>query len=419
MKSIKLIGISLGLLALAACSSDFQDEGLLNTETRGYTGTAPVIDVAITNANGSTSFTTSGYYRYKGSGIKSNGFVYSVYDSMPYIKKSLCFTKLVSAKTDTISYNFTSLLIGKTYFVRAYSVSTSGDTVYSDVVNYVAKPSSPTVETLPIFNRVRVAAIVCGRFTKGGDGLLKYGCCLSRSPLPTVKDGIMVLATDTATDATYHGYFGVFFDNLEPNTMYHVRAFAINSTDTVYGQDRIFKTSLGGDFSWGWNNKSSAESAGAADRITQAVDSAMFYYRNYTNLNKYLYINYSPGTPTADCNINGWMNVGAVERYQWVGTIQHEMCHALGVGTASNWSSFGSPWDKPYAVLTLRVMMHDMTEHITHDGLHFWPGGINQREEVTNGTTNLIGTYTCSNAAMLKANALIINAMRWDGLLSY
>src|SRR5574344_3032268 len=161
MKSIKLIGISLGLLALAACSSDFQDEGLLNTETRGYTGTAPVIDVAITNANGSTSFTTSGYYRYKGSGIKSNGFVYSVYDSMPYIKKSLCFTKLVSAKTDTISYNFTSLLIGKTYFVRAYSVSTSGDTVYSDVVNYVAKPSSPTVETLPIRSEERRVGKEC------------------------------------------------------------------------------------------------------------------------------------------------------------------------------------------------------------------------------------------------------------------
>ena len=51
--------------------------------------------------------------------------------------------------------------------------------------------------------------------------------------------------------------------------------------------------------------------------------------------------------------------------------------------------------------------------------MHFWPGGINQQEEVTNGTGNNKGTYTLKGALMLKANALIINAMREDGLNAY
>ncbi|HWV70530.1 MAG TPA: hypothetical protein VN040_02395 [Pseudosphingobacterium sp.] len=56
-----------------------------------------------------------------------------------------------------------------------------------------------------------------------------------------------------------------------------------------------------------------------------------------------------------------------------------------------------------------------MTQILKGDGLHFWNGGINQREEVTNGTTHSYGEIV-ANADMLKLNAMVLNAMRIDGL---
>ncbi len=350
--------------------------------------------------------------------ISRRGFLYSTVNAEPTIGATGVTNRLSTAKTDTYSYTLKTLKIDNTYYVRSYIICDSKDTIYSPVASFSTAAKSPVVQTLPVFNRVKRAAIVCGQFIESGDLLLSYGICISEQPNPTIKD-THVEAPDTATDGNYRGKFGVFFDNLKENTLYHVRAYAINEKDTVYGDNRIFKTSQGGSFNWQFNNIEGAKADGAYERILTHVDSAMYYYRNYTNLNKYLWVNYSPGTPTADCNIEGWMRVGENARYQWVGTIQHEMCHALGVGTASNWNSFGSPWDKEQATLTLRVMMKDMSVNLYHDGMHFWPGGINQQEEVTQGTANNKGTYTLKGHLMLKANAMVINAMRNDGLTTY
>ena len=63
-------------------------------------------------------------------------------------------------------------------------------------------------------------------------------------------------------------------------------------------------------------------------------------------------------------------------------------------------------------------MLKDQQQVLKGDGTHFWNGGINQREEVTNGTTNSHGVVI-KNERMLKTNALIVNGMRIDGLTSY
>lgn len=351
--------------------------------------------------------------------ISQRGFLYSTTNTDPLLNGTDVNKRISFDKNDVFTYSIKSLRVNTTYHARSYLILSTRDTVYSNLVSFTPTLRTPAVQTLPVFNRVKRAAIVCGQFTQGGDGIRSYGICISENPCPTVKGDLHIAATDTATDIAYRGKFGVFFDNLKENTLYHVRAYAINTTDTVYGNDRIFKTTSGGNFNWQFNNTEGAKADGAYERIVTHVDSALYYYRNYTNLNKYLWVNYAPGTPTADCNIEGWMRVGSNSRYQWVGTIQHEMCHALGVGTASNWMSFGSPWDKEKATLTLRVMMKDMSVNVAHDGMHFWPGGINQQEEVTQGTPNNKKNYTLKGDLMLKANALIINAMREDGLTAY
>ena len=420
MNLYKLFNTSLLLLAplVGACSGDLlPEEEIATAIARRDTGDAPDVALKITDIK-LTAATLQATVTYSGTDIKRRGFVYSTTNALPEQDADDCTTVLSISSTAKFSELITSLTTGQTYYARAFVMLQDGSTFYSPAVTFTPDYICSEVTTLKVFNRVKRAAIVCGRFVTPGNGLRSYGVCLSEEPLPTIKD-TRVAAPDTATDAGYHGIFGVFFDNLKENTMYHVRAYAITQRDTVYGNERIFKTTAGGSFNWVFNNTEGAKADGAYERILQHVDSAMYYYRNYTNLNKFLWVNYAPGTPTADCNIEGWMRVGEKSRYQWVGTIQHEMCHALGVGTASNWNSFGSPWDKQEATLTLRVMMKDMSMTIKHDGMHFWPGGINQQEEVTNGTKNDRGDYTLKQAQMLKANALIINAMRNDGLTTY
>ncbi len=420
--SLSLLGL---LLPLCGCSNDgaedFLEGATLEVKHQEASQVPHKLTIEVLEL-GASSATIKGTFVNEGNAtISRRGVLYSTTAEELTIGAAGVQNRVVIATGTEFSYKLSNLKSGTALRARTYIIykqEETTDTLYSETVTFTPVARVPEVETLPVFNSVKRAAIVCGKFTAGGDDLKSYGVCIGRDPLPTVE-GTYVAATDTATDAKYRGTFGVFFDDLGENTLYHVRAYAITKTDTVYGANRIFRTTQGGDFNWQFNNIEGAKADGAYERILEHVDSAMYYYRNYTNLNKYLWVNYSPGTPTADCNIEGWMRVGENARYQWVGTIQHEMCHALGVGTASNWNSFGSPWDKPEATLTLRVMMKDMSVNVHHDGMHFWPGGINQQEEVTQGTRNDKGTYTLKGALMLKANAMIINAMREDGLTTY
>lgn len=419
IKEIKQISFFLLAAILTGCGEQEisviqEDESPVMRTTTG----APEFTIDIQSSALSTA-TLSATHTYDGDDIKFRGFAYSSTNQKPECNDGEATTLLISSSSAAFSETATNLRANETYYIRAFIYLTDNTIYYSETVEYTPIPVAPSVETMKIFNRVKRAAIVCGHFIQAGNNLRSYGVALNKEGCPTLKD-TYIAATDTASDAGYSGIFGVFFDNLEENTMYHVRAYAITQNkDTVYGNERLFKTTQGGSFNWTFNNVEGAKNDGAYERILTHVDSAIYYYRNYTNLNKFFWVNYAPGTPTADCNIDGWMRVGEQSRYQWVGTIQHEMCHGLGVGTASNWSSFGSPWDKPEAVLTLRVMMKDMSMNISHDSQHFWPGGINQQEEVTQGTQNNKKTYTLKQELMLKANALIINAMRNDGLTSY
>lgn len=319
------------------------------------------------------------------------------------------------------------LTVDQEYWVRAYAVvqdqtTSENDTVWGQPVQVALKKKLPAVETLPVTNRARLGACVFARFTDPGNrNLTKWGVCYSTSPKPTAK-GLVETARDTCKTKGYEGEFGVFLQELQPKTLYHVRAFAITEdNDTVYGQERIFRTTLGGQYTWQWaSNYEGAVSAGAAVRITQAMDSAAYYYNNYSNLHLSARVEYNEGVPTADCSYGGWIRFGKGERYQWVGTAQHETSHGLGVGTAWNWRTLlnydgDRIWTGKCGQRTLRAVMHDQTQNLKGDNQHMWPGGINQREEVTNGTTNSYGE-AIRNERMLRANAMICNALQVDGL---
>lgn len=413
-------------LTWTSCANDSLDElpeTQAESSTRSVVMDSPDLTVMVDSVVGNTVYVSGkiDLSRYPAETIDRKGVVYGLNDN-PMIGGEGCIYRIsdnkLTKEEDSIARSFNVTTRDTYTHFRTYII-TDTDTIYSKEDSVLIETKYPMIETLPVKNRVRVSAIALGRFIQRGDANVKsYGVCLNQTGYPTLDD-IFLAAKDTAVDKTYRGRFGVWFDNLKPQTMYHIRSYCIytlnNETDTIYGNDRIFKTTAGGDVVWQWNWQGDATQA-QIDRIAEAMDSACYYYNNYSNLYHRIRVTYSAGVPTAQCNIIGDMSYGAVERYQWVGTAQHEMAHAMGVGTADNWDSFASPWDKEIAVMTLRVVMRNMTEEIKHDTQHFWPGGINQKEEVTNGTTNSKGNYTLRNAEMLKANAMILSAMREDGL---
>ena len=351
-------------------------------------------------------------------GLRKYGFVDSKTNDAPVLFGSGCIYRPVSnIVKDTFSVSI-PLSVGEVVYARAFVISDKNDTLYSEVDSCIIKKKLPWLETLPVDNRARRGAIVVGHFRNAGNvGLKSWGCCISEGALPTLEDKYE-MAVDTAVDAVYHGEFGIFFDDLDENTLYHVRSYAITEElDTVYGEDRIFKTTFGGNFRWSWSTVADsleAVEAKAEKNIKEAVDSAVYYYNNYTNLSKELYIKYDPSVPTADGNPNGNIRFGKNPTYQWVGTVQHEIAHTQGVGY-SDWRSMYSDgcWTKPVALRTIRAMLMDQKQKLHGDNMHFWNCGINQKSEVTVGKANSYGVVI-KGARVLKANAIIVNGMRID-----
>lgn len=113
--------------------------------------------------------------------------------------------------------------------------------------------------------------------------------------------------------------------------------------------------------------------------IKEAMDSACYYFSKYTPFTYNVYVYYNTGIPTAQSDYHGSLGFGANSRYMWVGTAMHEMCHWFGSGTTSEWQSkmVNGVWSgAATAALMGAGVIHGDTQH-------FWPYGINQKEEVT------------------------------------
>ncbi len=114
-------------------------------------------------------------------------------------------------------------------------------------------------------------------------------------------------------------------------------------------------------------------------RIVDAMDQGIEFYNKHANFKKELTANNSPGTPTADSNITGWINWGgAISRR----VALHEIAHTLGIGTAENWQKNikDGLWIGTNALDQLHEF--DGEKAVLHaDRQHFWPYGLNQDNE--------------------------------------
>jgi uncharacterized protein (TIGR02145 family) len=133
--------------------------------------------------------------------------------------------------------NLTGLEPGTTYYVRAYGINEAG-TAYGNEINFATTALSvPELTTVSVSGVTSNSAVSGGNITSdGGAEVTERGVCWAPTANPTTSNSKISNGTGTGT-------FTSNITSLTPGTAYHVRAYAINSLGTSYGNDVQFTAS--------------------------------------------------------------------------------------------------------------------------------------------------------------------------------
>lgn len=164
----------------------------------------------------------------------------------PVTERGICWgtqSNPTTANSKTVNGNgpgsFTGSLAGltpgTTYYVRAYAINSEG-TAYGNELSFTTLAVLPTVITATVTGAASVSASGGGDITNnGGASITERGICWSTSPGPVISGDKSVSGTGTgAYTASMSGLFG--------STTYYVRAYAVNSAGTAYGNEVTFTT---------------------------------------------------------------------------------------------------------------------------------------------------------------------------------
>lgn len=103
------------------------------------------------------------------------------------------------------------------------------------------EPEAPTVTTQAVTNIQTETATGNGNVTSdGGESITERGVCWKTSTGPTTSDS-------KATSSGTTGAFTASMTGLSANTLYYVRAYAINTVGTSYGNEVTFTTDEEGE----------------------------------------------------------------------------------------------------------------------------------------------------------------------------
>jgi uncharacterized protein (TIGR02145 family) len=138
--------------------------------------------------------------------------------------------------TGSFTSNITGLTMGTSYHLRAYATNSVGTAYGQDILF-----TTPVLATLTTTEATSITIITAnggGTITSdGGATVTERGICWSKSPnIPTTD-------STKASSGTGTGLFMIGMTKLEGSTTYNVRAYAINSAGTSYGNNISFITS--------------------------------------------------------------------------------------------------------------------------------------------------------------------------------
>jgi hypothetical protein len=212
------------------------DAGTGYGSNSGFTTMAdiPIVTTATITLITDTGATSGGVVLNEcGSSVTSRGICWKSGGTAPTI---LDDSTLNGSGLGSFTSVMTGLTSGTTYKVRAYATNGIG-TGYGGVEEFVSE-SLPVVVTsaVTLANVFDTYAYVSGNVTSAGSSpVTDKGICWSLSPNPTLSDDSVSFGPST-------GAFTCLIDNLTQSTIYYVRAYAINSLNTVYGNEESLTT---------------------------------------------------------------------------------------------------------------------------------------------------------------------------------
>ncbi len=138
--------------------------------------------------------------------------------------------------TGSFTSSLTQLTPETKYYVRAYATN-SEETSYGNEVSFTTgQITLAALTTSDVTSITQTSAVSGGAITDDGGGTITArGVCWSTSQNPTTADS----KTDEGPGT---GTFVSNLTNLDPGITYYVRAYAINSAGTAYGDEKSFTT---------------------------------------------------------------------------------------------------------------------------------------------------------------------------------
>ena len=144
--------------------------------------------------------------------------------------------------TGVFKCQLTGLHPNTLYHARAYATNSKG-TSYGGEVNFTtAVADPPVISTLidPTLIYYYDAVVAVNIISDGGAPVTERGVCWGTAENPTLLNSEK--STKATSNVTESNTFWCTVNPLNPNTIYHVRAFAINDVDTAYGEVKSITT---------------------------------------------------------------------------------------------------------------------------------------------------------------------------------
>lgn len=205
-----------------------------------HSNEVPLIVTGDTSNVQLTSATITGTVTPNDAPIQTSGHIWSSINHLPTYSANEGRTTINELlPRNKIISKLANLSPGKTYYVRGYVISLA-DTIYGNVVNFFTLSYQPAnIITNTVSNIKFTSANVAATVTSIGNApITQHGHVWSSiNQIPTITDSLTSLGALPAP-ATYTSSLS----NLSAGTVYYVRAYAVNTGGTVYGNVVTFTT---------------------------------------------------------------------------------------------------------------------------------------------------------------------------------
>ena len=211
-------------------ASGYRDDSKIYAHAQSVSGltvsTSSITNITSATANAGGSITDDG-----GSIVTARGVCWGT-SANP---TTAGFNTVDGIGIGSFTSNITGLDPRTTYYARAYATTNSG-TIYGAQVNFTTTPEVPKllVTTASVTNIASTTAISGGTIPNvDGLNVSERGVCWSTTENPTITNS-------KTSDGIGTGTYASNITGLTVNTTYYARAYATNSSGTVYGNQVVF-----------------------------------------------------------------------------------------------------------------------------------------------------------------------------------